>query len=1048
MIASFNRLGPKLVLTTLVFLSALALATACLVTQGFRQTQRAATDSSRLGLEAQGREALLALTGREAELSVTQLEQAAITSRHAAHYLSEVIPLNGTATMRLPQLVQAKNGWFYDPDPARHTDIALPPELDLADVSLIRDLRNSTALEALFPSLLEQTPNVVAIYYATPQSALRYYPVIGLVKVIPPDFDPLKFPTFMAAHPTNNSARTTVWSAPYVDPAGQGLLVTAVTPVYAGDEFRGVIAVDVSLTRLIGHLNTLKPSPSGYAFLMDGEGRLIAASPTALQDILEENTIRPTSLNFNLGLPLVDMTNPDFKQAVMAMRAGEKGVKRFALHERPVFLSYAPLPNIGWSLALVAPLSEVTAQADRVSTAIRGGTDHTVQLTLLTLGGFFLLALGGMTWISRRLTRPIEALVAGTRLVAAGDLNATLSVTSADELGLLARSFNQMTGQLRVLYDELEARVEDRTRELSEANRALKEQMSEREQAEEALRESEERFRAIAETTPVPISITRLSDGLIMYGNAALGEMFGLPTELMLNRKSPEFYYDPAERPQIIAEIERTGFVRNYEVCLKKADGSPFWVILSMQPLIFAGEPALLAGFYDITERKRTELELQGAKEAAEAANRAKSTFLASMGHELRTPLTVIIGYSEILQDDLQELADADDLMPRLKRIHSSGSHLLTIINDILDLSKIEAGKMDLYLETFPLSTLLDNLMVTTQPLAQKNGNILQLHSAPDLGNMNADMAKVRQVLLNLLSNAAKFTENGTITLTVEKETTNSRGAGGQGGRGEIISPAPPLPRSPAILFRVSDTGIGLTPEQMEHLFEAFKQADSSTTRKYGGTGLGLAISRRFCQMMGGDITVESEGPGRGSTFTVRLPASVESRGAGVQGGRGEKKKQTNVEISPLLPIPPAPLPSSGTVLVIDDDPLVRDLLAGYLVKEGFEVKTAATGEEGLHLARVERPNVITLDVLMPDSCADGWGILTSLKTDPTLADIPVVMMTIVDDKNKGLTLGASDYLTKPINREHLMAIFNKYRRGQSIDQTNSGPFKHKPTDP
>jgi PAS domain S-box-containing protein len=598
-----------------------------------------------------------------------------------------------------------------------------------------------------------------------------------------------------------------------MDPAGQGLLVTTVTPVYARDEFRGVIAVDVSLTRLIEHLNSLKPSPSGYAFLIDGQGRLVAASPAALQDILEENTIRPNSLNFNLGLPLVDMTNPDFKQAVLAMRVGEKGVRRLELHERPVFLSYAPLPNVGWSLGLVAPIAEVTAQAGMVSTAIRSGTDQTVQLTLLTLGGFFMLALGGMTLISRRLTRPIAALVAGTRTVAAGDLSAAIPVNSEDELGLLARSFNQMTGQLRALYDELEDRVEERTRELSAANMALTEQIAEREQAEEALRESEERFRAIAETTPIPLSITRLSDGLIMYGNAALGTMFGLPTELMLNRKSPDFYYDPAERPGIIAETIQNGFVRNYEVCLKKADGSPFWVILSQQRLTFAGESALLAGFYDITDRKRTELELQAAKEAAEAANRAKSTFLASMSHELRTPLTVIIGYSEMLQDDIQEMPDSADLLPRLNRIHSSGSNLLSIINDILDLSKIEAGRMDLYLETFKLSTLLDNLTAAAQPLARKNGNTLQIHSAADLGDMHADMTKVRQVLLNLLSNAAKFTEKGLVTLAVER-------------RSSFISP--PLRRTmhhalrtmDEIIFHVTDTGIGMTQEQIENLFE------------------------------------------------------------------------------------------------------------------------------------------------------------------------------------------------------------------------------------
>lgn len=245
--------------------------------------------------------------------------------------------------------------------------------------------------------------------------------------------------------------------------------------------------------------------------------------------------------------------------------------------------------------------------------------------------------------------------------------------------------------------------------------------------------------------------------------------------------------------------------------------------------------------------------ELHRAKEAAEAASQSKSAFLANMSHELRTPLNAIIGYSEMLQEEVSDLGQ-DDLLPDLKKIQSSGQHLLGLINDILDLSKIEAGKMELHLETFDIPAMIHEVSATIHPLVQKSSNTLVLNCPDDFGVMHADLNKVRQGLLNLLSNASKFTENGLITLTVQRGVARS-------GK-EIIS------------LSVTDSGIGMSAEQMDKLFQAFTQADASTTRKYGGTGLGLSITRRFCELMGGDVQVASE-PAKGSTFTIRLPAVV-----------------------------------------------------------------------------------------------------------------------------------------------------------------------------
>lgn len=269
--------------------------------------------------------------------------------------------------------------------------------------------------------------------------------------------------------------------------------------------------------------------------------------------------------------------------------------------------------------------------------------------------------------------------------------------------------------------------------------------------------------------------------------------------------------------------------------------------------------------------------ELQEAKAAAEAANRSKSAFLANMSHELRTPLNAIINYSEMLQEDAQEMG-YEDCLPDLEKIQTAGKHLLSTISDILDISKIEAGHVTLYLESFEIKRMLEEVRTTAQPLVEKKGNQLRIEARDDLGSMYADLPKVRQILLNLLSNAAKFTEHGTITLSAEKQTVKIRrsdaGKKGKKKKSQKLSEAELFQTVNVLVFRVIDTGIGMTPEQLQYIFKAFTQADASTTRKYGGTGLGLAISQRLCQILGGDISVESES-GKGSAFTVRLPERV-----------------------------------------------------------------------------------------------------------------------------------------------------------------------------
>jgi signal transduction histidine kinase/CheY-like chemotaxis protein len=409
----------------------------------------------------------------------------------------------------------------------------------------------------------------------------------------------------------------------------------------------------------------------------------------------------------------------------------------------------------------------------------------------------------------------------------------------------------------------------------------------------------------------------------------------------------------------------------------------------------------LVLAMEDVTQRRRAEAEVAKAKEAAENANRTKSLFLANMSHELRTPLNAILGFSEMLQEEAIE-RNLEDFAADLQKISTAGKHLLLLINDILDLSKIEAGKMELHLEDFDVCSLIGEVESTIAKQVVKNDNTLEIVCASDIGVMRADLSKVRQGLFNLVSNAAKFTQGGKIHVAVERQMMDG---------------------SEWIIFRVSDTGIGLSAAQIVRLFRPFTQADASTTRKFGGTGLGLALTRRFCQMMGGDVTVHSV-PNEGSVFTIKLPA-VGLQSSSDTGPPASDRRERPISLGIVSDDTEIDTERGTCVLVIDDDPQQRDLMQRYLSKEGFIVRTASSGAEGLRLAAKLLPAAITLDVMMPDM--DGWTVLSALKGDAALRDMPVIMLTMVDDPVRGFSLGASDYATKPVNRRRLSQILKKF---------------------
>ncbi|MET0396014.1 MAG: histidine kinase N-terminal 7TM domain-containing protein [Longimicrobiaceae bacterium] len=416
-------------------------------------------------------------------------------------------------------------------------------------------------------------------------------------------------------------------------------------------------------------------------------------------------------------------------------------------------------------------------------------------------------------------------------------------------------------------------------------------------------------------------------------------------------------------------------------------DARTFDVRVSSVSVPRSGLSGRLVVLRDVSERARIEQALQDAKDAAEAANRTKSQFLANVSHELRTPLSGILGSCEIL---VEEAATPPAMVPDLERIRASGYELLRLIDELLDLSKMEAGRIELSPEPFEVAVLVREVADTVRPLAERKDVALDADVAPDPGWVLADRVRLRQVLLNLVANAVKFTERGTVRLEARCE-----GAAGETGRA---------------VFRVRDTGIGITPEQIERLFQPFVQADASTTRRYGGTGLGLAIAERFCRLMGGSIAVESV-PGEGSTFTVTLPVR-------------------RIAVAPAEAGPAAAPAGGATVLVVDDDVMIRDAIARILRAEGLRVVTGGTGADLLDLAREHAPDLVTLDAMLPDM--SGPEALARLREQPGGREVRVVMLTGLDREHLDGAATDAEYLSKPVDRRRLVATVHRVLAGRA----------------
>ncbi|MDX2212356.1 MAG: response regulator, partial [Oculatellaceae cyanobacterium bins.114] len=557
-------------------------------------------------------------------------------------------------------------------------------------------------------------------------------------------------------------------------------------------------------------------------------------------------------------------------------------------------------------------------------------------------------------------------------------------------------ALKQAEAALRQANQVLENRVSERTAALAEANNHLSEELIERQRVEAALRQSERKFRAIFDQAFQFIGLLK-SDGTILEINQTLLALAQVRYEDVIGQpfvRLPVFMASPLlqeQANQAIAQAATGQFFRS-EITVTDPDGQLVTFDFSIKPIKGDTDEVvlLIPEGRDITQRKQAEEQLRLSNERISLANaelaratRLKDEFLANMSHELRTPLNAILGLSEALREDVFG-AVSDRQRKSLSTIEQSGRHLLELINDILDLSKIESGRMDLQLATIPIEHLCESsLAFVRQQAHQKN---LQLHSCipADLGHVTVDERRMRQALINLLSNAVKFTPEG----------------------GEIRLEVRPDPSHQRLYFSVVDTGIGIAAEHIPKLFKPFVQVDSSLTRRYTGTGLGLALVRRIVELHRGGVTLESE-VGQGSRFTITLPW----------------KKQTALTISRVETLIEEEVSRLQRVVIIEDSSPAASQAARYLAELGVSSVIYSYGEGALEQILRIVPDLIILDILLPD--ISGWEILSQIKSHPRIRQVPVLITSVIDERSHAVTFGAADYLVKPISRRQFQTALS-----------------------
>jgi len=806
------------------------------------------------------------------------------------------------------------------------------------------------------------------------------------------------------------------------------------SPIFKGDKKIGVLIFQMpvdSINDIMTNQQSWKDvglGDSGETYIVGDDLTLrnqsrflIESKSDYLSSILslgaDKNTAtKIDNLNSSVGLQKVET------QGTQAALSGKSGTAVFNDYRgKSVLSAYSPLNIPGLKWVIMSEIDEGEA-----FTSFSKLRDQVILLSSVLLA----LAIYVSYFLSISLTKPLRRLQISADALASGDLETEIKRVSNDEIGDLSVNFENMRLSLKQTFQqvevknlELETRVADRTKELNDIleeqekkNDQLNHQNLELEHIQEdllksrkAVENSEQRVSTIIQSSPDAI-MTIDKKGTILTFNLSAENIFGYRAKDILGKnikilmpKTIALEHD-LYLEKYIPNSESTIVGKTNELVGQRQNGSQFPLELKVE-LVFIDDEVMFIGLLrDITEQKKLQLVVQNALDTAEQASQAKSGFLANMSHELRTPMNAIIGYSEMLAEDAED-DGLVDMLEDLNKITSAGKHLLSLINDVLDISKIEAGKMDLYLEDFDLGIAVKDVATTSQSLIDKNKNTLTTSVENTITMVHGDLTKIKQILFNLVSNAAKFTSDGQIKIIVEAIKV------------ENIS---------MIKLIVSDTGVGIPTEKLDKIFDEFSQADESTTRNYGGTGLGLALVRQFCELMGGNVHVESI-LGQGSSFICQIPQNIElKKEPEITSSPHEIKSElntiTNISHDSTL----------KKVLIIDDDHSARELLQRNLEGEGYDVLCASNGKDGLLIAKKWQPSLITCDIMMP--VMDGWDVLKELKNNKDTEQIPVVMVSMMGNESIGLSLGAVDHLSKPVDRDLLKKVVLKYAlRGKAL---------------
>lgn len=778
---------------------------------------------------------------------------------------------------------------------------------------------------------------------------------------------------------TMSKAKQDTWSEVYTDLITGEPAITAIKPLYTSNrEVDGVLGVSILLGDINLFLQKTKVSDRGQTFIVEPSGKLVATSNLDVSisrlDNKSERILATQSqdeLTRTVAARLKDEPNQSSDQSSNQVQQSV-----IIFRGEPYFLQVSKLSDtygLRWRIVIVVPASDFMSQ-------IMDNTRSTILLCLLSLG---LVTIFGIM-AARRISRPIAQLSLASQAIAAGNLDQKVEHSClVKELAILASSFNQMSRQMQKSHTRLEEYSHLLMQKVDERTQALQQEILEHEFTEAALRESEEKFAKAFRSSPDGMALICTETRKHVDVNDKWTEITGYSREEAIgtNPTDLNLWVDLEERDHMLAIIELEGRVSNFEVRFMTKSGKEITSLVSSESIELNGQVFAICAIKDISDRKLAEKELQSAKEVADMANRAKSEFLANMSHELRTPLNGILGYAQILKRSY----DPQKHREGLEIIQRSGEHLLTLLNDILDLSKIEAKKLELNPNEFELPKLLQS--ITDMFRLQVSDKDVQLVYQPLTSlptTMYGDEKRLRQVLINLFGNAVKFTDRGNVSLSVSALPCK-------------------LTKSYKVRFAIADTGVGIDPDKLEDIFLPFQQV-GDRARRYSGTGLGLPICQKIVEMMGGQLQVTST-LNQGSTFwfeielTEVLNHSLPTDSRTIAGYLGDRRK----------------------ILIVDDKIENRMVLSDLLTPLGFIVAEAINGEDCLTQAKIFDPDLILLDMVMPH--LDGHETTKQLRQLPMFQKTAIIMVSASafhQDRHLSLEVGCNAFIAKPIEPDTL----------------------------